>query len=47
MPLRIIELCLEIVLEAMRGQTPEQRAQMWTWYVEDIARWRRLLKLDE
>ena len=45
-PFRVIELLLEIVLEAMRGQTPEQRAQMWQWYIEDMKWWRALLDDD-
>lgn len=44
--LRIIELLLEIVLEAMRGQTPEQKAKMWDFYIRDLEWWRRFLKLD-
>jgi len=46
MPFRVIELALEVVLEAMRGQTPEQKRQMWDWYIADVERWRKLLKLD-
>ncbi len=44
--LRLIELLLEIVKLAMEGQTPEQRAKMWDWYIADVERWRRLLKLE-
>ncbi len=47
MPLRVIELLLEIILEAMKGQTPEQRKVMWDWYIKDIEWWRKQLKLDE
>jgi hypothetical protein len=46
MPFRVIELLLEVALEAMRGQTPEQKKVMWDWYIEDVSRWRKLLKLD-
>ncbi len=46
MPLTIIELILRIVLSAMDGQTPEQKQKMWDWYVHDVERWRKLLKLD-
>jgi hypothetical protein len=46
MPLTIIELILRIVVEAMEGQTPEQKKIMWDWYITDVERWRRLLKLD-
>ena len=44
---QIIVLALQIVLEAMRGQTDTQRAQMWEWYIKDMERWRKLLKLDQ
>jgi len=46
MPTTIIELILRIVLEAMQGQTPEQKAVIWSWYVKDVEAWRKLLKLD-
>jgi hypothetical protein len=46
MPLAIIELVLRIVLAAMEGQTPEQKQKMWDWYITDVERWRKLLKLD-
>ena len=46
MPLAIIELILRIVLEAMEGQTPEQKKQIWDWYIKDVEYWRKLLKLD-
>lgn len=36
----IIELVLEIVLEAMKGQSPEQREKMWGRYIEDSDKWR-------
>ena len=36
MPFRVIELALEVVLEAMRGQTAEQKQVMWGWFIEDI-----------
>ena len=37
---------LEIVRLAMEGQTPEQRAKMWDWYIQDITWWRRKLGID-
>ena len=43
----IIELVLRIVLAAMEGQTPEQRAIMWGWYIKDVVWWRRVLKIDK
>lgn len=35
-----------IVLEAMKGQTPQQKEAIWNWYVEDVKWWRKWLKLD-
>jgi hypothetical protein len=33
----------ELVTEMARGQTPEQRAQLWAWFIEDQQFWRALL----
>lgn len=44
---RIIELVLEIVLEAMRGQPKEVREQMWKWHCEDVTRWRKFWGIDK
>jgi len=43
---RSLELLLEIVLEAMRGQTPEQKKIIWDWYIEDIKWWRKVFKVE-
>lgn len=43
---QIIVLILQIVKLAMEGQSPEQRQKMWDWYVRDVERWRKWLKLD-
>lgn len=43
---QVLVLLLEIVLEAMRGQTPEQKKVMWDWYIDDVRRWRTILGLD-
>lgn len=43
---QVLVLLLEIVLEAMRGQTPEQKKVMWDWYIDDVRRWRKILGLD-
>ena len=37
---RVIELVLEIALEAMKGQNEEQREKMWNRYIEDTDKWR-------
>lgn len=44
---KIIELILQIVLQTMEGQTPEQRKQIWDWHIEDVKRWRKIFKMDE
>jgi hypothetical protein len=44
---RLIELALEVVLEAMRGQSPAQKEAIWSWYIKDVEAWRKLFKLDE
>jgi hypothetical protein len=46
-PLALLELALRIVVLAMEGQTPEQKKQMWDWYIADVTRWRKLLKLED
>lgn len=43
----IIELLLRIVLAAMEGQTAEQRAKMWDWYIRDVEWWRAKLGLND
>ena len=40
MPLTIIELVLQIVLEAIKGQPPDVKAELWKMYVADITAWR-------
>jgi hypothetical protein len=42
-----IEAVCKVVLAAMEGQTPEQRAQMWQWFVADVERWRRFLGIEK
>jgi len=36
----------EMVTEVVKGQTPEQKAQVWAWFIADQERWRQWLKLD-
>jgi len=40
MPLTIIELVLQIVLEAIKGQPPDVKAELWRMYIQDIKEWR-------
>ena len=44
--LRVIELILEIVLQAMKDQPPEVRQQLAELALKDILWWRKLLKID-
>lgn len=37
---------INLITELLDGATPEQKQEMWRWYIEDMQRWRRLLKLD-
>jgi hypothetical protein len=43
---RVIELLLEVTLEAMRGQTPEQREKIINWLIADIEKFRKFWKID-
>lgn len=36
----------EMVTEIVKGQPPEVKQRVWEWYVADIDRLRKLLKLD-
>jgi hypothetical protein len=45
--LRLAELTLQVIVKVIEGQTPEQRKILWDWYIADMARLRKLLKLDE
>ena len=44
--LAVLKVIGDIVLEAMQGQTPEQKKQMWEWYIEDMKWWRNKLKIE-
>lgn len=37
---------VEMVTQMIEGQSPEQKAKIWEWFIEDQARWRRWLHLD-
>lgn len=38
----VVTAIANLATEAIRGQTPEQRAQIWAWYIEDAKFWRKL-----
>ena len=35
-----------LAMEMIKGQTPEQKAIIWEWYIADQKRWRAFFKLD-
>jgi hypothetical protein len=42
----LITAITTLVVTIADGQTPEQRKQIWDWYIADVTRWRHLFKLD-
>lgn len=40
-----IQAICNVVLKAMEGATPEQRQQMWSWYIADVENFRKTLHL--
>jgi len=43
MPLTVIELILKIVLEVIKDQPPEIKAEFWRMYLEDVKKWREFI----
>jgi hypothetical protein len=43
----LLTALLNFLTEATRGQSVEQKAKMWEWFITDTERWRRWLKLDK
>lgn len=43
----LITALTKLVTVVMEGQTPEQRKQLWDWYLADVAWWRKKLKIDD
>lgn len=39
-----IKAVAELLTEITKGQPPEVKAKMWTWFEEDVEFWRNLLK---
>lgn len=37
----------EMITEIVKGQTPEQKAKIWDWWIADQTRWRKLFKIDD
>jgi len=38
---QLVTAIADLIRVAMEGQTPEQKAQMWQWYVNDMTAWRK------
>ncbi len=43
----LITSLTQLVTAMVEGQTPEQKAKLWDWYIADVAFWRRVLKIDK
>lgn len=43
----LITALTNLVAKVVDGQTPEQRKQIWDWYIHDVERWRKRFKLDD
>ena len=41
----LITKLLDFATEIVRGQPPEVKKQMWQWYIEDMKRLRKLLRI--
>jgi hypothetical protein len=37
---------LDIIMVVIQSQPPDVQQQMWRWYVQDLAWWRKFLKID-
>lgn len=43
----LITALTKLITVMAEGQTPEQRQQLWDWYIADVKRWRKLFRLDD
>jgi len=42
-----VKAIAEMITEVVKGQSPEAKAQIWEWWIEDQKRWRKFLKIDD
>lgn len=42
----LIDSITKLVTVIVAGQPPEVQKQLWEWYVADVARWRKLFRVD-
>lgn len=38
---------IEFMIMIGEGQTPDQKKQIWDWYIADQKRWRKHFKIDD
>jgi hypothetical protein len=43
----LVVALLEFMTEVSRGQSAAQKEKLWSYYLEDVARWRKFFKLDQ
>ena len=43
----LITAITNLVAVIADGQTPEQRKQLWDWYISDLARWRKFFNIPD
>jgi hypothetical protein len=43
----VISEVTKLVTVIVEGQTPEQKKQIWDWYIADVARWRKAFRIDK
>lgn len=44
---KAVEAVCNVVCKAMDGQSPEQKKQMWDWYISDVTAWRKFWGLEK
>ena len=44
---QVVIAITNMVTKIVEGQTPEQKKQLWDWYIADVARWRKFFKVDD
>jgi hypothetical protein len=45
--LNFATVLLKVVEKAMDGQSPEQKAKMWEWFIADVSWWRNKLNIEK
>jgi len=42
-----VKAVAEMITEIIKGQPEDVKIQAWDWYMKDVAKWRKILKVDE